>query len=133
MTPHPERIGPHDSIQVAAERMRGVNIGFLVVYDAPAGVVGVVTDRDITVRATAAGRDPTTEVREVMTTQALGCYDDDSVERAAALMVRHAVRRLVVLDRAQELVGVLSVDDVAHALGSAPVAGDVLRLTSTPL
>jgi CBS domain-containing protein len=114
--------------------MRGLNIGFLVVYEAPAGAIGVITDRDITVRGTASGRDPTTtEVREAMTTNVVTCYDDEVLEDAAWLMERHAVRRLVVLDRARQVVGIVSVDDLARALGSERLAGEVLRETSEPV
>ena len=130
MTPNSAWIGPHETLQAAAQSMRGLNIGFLVVSEAPAGVVGVITDRDITVRATAQGRDPTTtEVHEAMTTNVVTCYDDEVIEDAAWRMERHAVRRLVVLDREGHLVGVLSVDDIARALGSERLAGQVLRET----
>ena len=131
MTADPARIGPHDTLQTAAQLMRRHNVGFLVVYEAPAGVVGVITDRDITVRATAEGRDPTmTEVRDGMTNNVVTCYDDESVEDAAWRMQRHAVRRLVVVDRAKHLVGIVSVDDIARALGSERLAGQVLQRES---
>jgi CBS domain-containing protein len=133
MTRDPTRIDPHDPIQLAAQRMKSASVGFLVVYAPPAGVVGVITDRDITVRATAEGRDPaTTEVRETMTAQVVTCYDDSALEDAAEIMERHALRRLVVVTRAHELIGVLSVDDVAQALGGERLAGDVLHHASRP-
>lgn len=133
MTADPARIGPHDTLQTAAEAMRRHDIGFLVVYDAPTGVVGVVTDRDITVRATAEGRDPTrTEVRDAMTNNVVTCHDDDSIEDAAWRMQRHAIRRLVVIDRAKHLVGIVSVDDIARALGAERLAGQVLRESGEP-
>ncbi len=133
MTPSSAWVGPRQTLQAAAQSMRGLNIGFLVVSEPPAGIIGVITDRDITVRATAQGRDPaTTEVREAMTTNLVTCYDDETLEDAAWRMERHAVRRLVVLDRAGRLVGVLSVDDLARALGFERLAGQVLRETSEP-
>jgi CBS domain-containing protein len=133
MTADAERISAHDSLQLAARRMKALSVGFLVVYAPPVGVVGVITDRDITVRATAEGRDPvTTEVREAMTSQVVTCYDDESLEDAARIMERNALRRLIVLDRSRELVGVLSVDDVAQAIGAEGLAGDVLRHVSHP-
>jgi CBS domain-containing protein len=134
MTPDPVWISPHEMLRTAAQRMKALNIGFLVVYDVPTGVVGVITDRDITVRAVAEGLDPaSTQVREAMTTHVASCYDDDDLEDAAWLMERKAVRRLVVLNRAHELVGVLSLDDVARALGAERLAGHVLHHTSTPI
>ncbi len=133
MAGDPARIGPHDTLQNAAQLMRGRNIGFLVVYDPPAGVVGVITDRDITVRAIAAGRDPrTAEVREAMTNHVVACHVDDSLEDAAWRMQRQAVRRLVVVDDEAHLVGIVSVDDLARALGAERLAGQVLRDSSEP-
>lgn len=133
MTADPARIGPHDTLQAAAQSMRRNNIGFLVVYEAPAGVVGVITDRDITVRATAQGRDPTTtEVRDAMTANVITCHDDDTLEDAAWRMQRHAIRRVVVIDHERQLVGILSVDDIARALGAERLAGQVLRESGEP-
>ena len=133
MTADPARIGPHDTLQAAAQSMRRNNIGFLVVYEAPAGVVGVVTDRDITVRATAQGLDPTrTEVRDSMTANVITCHEDDTLEDAAWRMQRHAIRRVVVVDHERQLVGILSVDDLARALGAERLAGQVLRESGEP-
>jgi len=128
MTRGAERIQPHATLQTAAASMSWHNVGFLVVYEPPTGVVGVVTDRDITVRATAAGRDPVrTEVREVMSAEAVTCRDTDSVETAAIAMERRSIRRLVVLDGSDGLVGVVSIDDIARALGADWLAGELLR------
>jgi CBS domain-containing protein len=76
-------------------------------------VTGVITDRDITVRVTAEFKDPThTPVREVMSDCSY-CFDDQDIEDACFTMEEKHVRRLLVFDRAHELVGVLSLDDVA--------------------
>jgi CBS domain-containing protein len=133
MTAEPVSIGPRATLQDAAQSMRNLNIGLLVVFEDPGGVLGVVTDRDITMRATAQGRNPaTTAVREVMTANAVTCHDYDLIVDAAWLMKRHAVRRLLVLGRDEQLVGVVSVDDIARALGAERLAGQVLRDTSEP-
>ena len=66
----------------------------------------VITDRDITIRAVAKGSDPTvTTVREVMTPQVLSCFENDEVEEAARIMQENQVRRIMVLNEANELVG----------------------------
>src|SRR5262249_9662610 len=102
-----------------------------VVYDALGGIVGVVTDRDIAVRAAAAGRDPvTTEVREVMTVDVASCRDSDDVESAAHAMERRRVRRLVLGAHADGLVGVVSLDDIARTMGADRLAGVVARHTA---
>ncbi len=131
MTANAERIAPHASVQAAARSMKARNIGLVVVYDPVFGVVGVVTDRDIALRAVAMGRDPmTTEVREVMTTDVATCCDTDDVETAAHAMERRCVRRLVVLDSDGALVGVVSLDDIARTFGADWLAGALARHTA---
>jgi CBS domain-containing protein len=132
MTRRAETTGPEETIERAAERMRDFNIGILPVCHHDR-LIGVVTDRDITVRATAAGRGPgRTTVREVMTHQVFTCFEDDDLAGAAALMEQRAVRRLLVLDRDMRLVGVLSVDDVARAVGQARLAGEIVEQAAEP-
>ncbi len=73
------------SVQQAATTMAGADVGALPVWDGEQ-VIGMVTDRDITVRATADGREPDSEkVRDVMTPRVLFCYEDEDLEKAAAL------------------------------------------------
>ncbi len=125
MSASAERIHPHDTIQQAAKRMKDADIGFLIVYDAPAGVVGVLTDRDLALRAVAAGRDPvTTEVYEVMTSRVVTCQDEDEIADAGHVMEAAGIRRLIVLSSDRELVGVLSVDDL---VGAERIAGEVVH------
>jgi CBS domain-containing protein len=97
----------------AAVKMHALDLGALPVV-AHGRLVGMLTDRDITVRVTALGRDATrTTVREVMTPGAITCFDEDELEAAAATMARDGVRRLVVLDADLRAVGMLSVADIA--------------------
>jgi len=107
-----EIIRPDATLQEAAAAMRRHLIGMLPVYDG-SRLVGVVTDRDITVRATAEGRQPHARVEEVMTPSVTTCYEDQLVIDAALLMQGSQVRRLVVLDRDERPVGVLSLSDLA--------------------
>ena len=125
MTAPVETIDADDTVAAAARRLRDANVGILPVLDR--GVLaGVVTDRDLVVRVVAAGRNPdTTAVRDVMTEGVAICCDDDTIATATAIMVRKAVRRLVVLDRDGHLAGVVSVDDVAALAADAGAAAPI--------
>jgi len=127
-----EFVHPETTIQDAAERMRLHDLGFLPVCDQER-VLGVVTDRDITVRATAEGRDSEiTAVREVMTDNAIFCFEDDDVRDAAQMMRTQQVRRLLVLDHEQRLVGIVSLGDLAIATKDEELAGYTLEGVSEP-
>jgi CBS domain-containing protein len=76
-------------------------------------LLGVITDRDIAVRAVAEGRDPSTLVREIMSEEVVWAGEDDSVEDAARIMSDHQIRRLPVVDEDQHLVGIVSIGDFA--------------------
>src|SRR5574341_1149086 len=97
MTKNVEVVHPDDTLKEAAQKMRVRDIGFLPVYEG-GRVVGVVTDRDLILRATAEGENPNTRIgQQFITTPVVSCYDDDSVEEAAKQMEEHQVRRLIVL------------------------------------
>src|SRR4051812_22201343 len=99
MTRDVEVIHPDATLDEAATKMDALNIGPLPVRDGQR-LVGVVTDRDITVRATSAGRDPkSTRVRDVMTRDVVYCFDDEDIRDAANVMEEKQIRRLVILDR----------------------------------
>lgn len=122
-----ETIHPTATLRDAAERMRQHNIGALPICDA-GRVIGMLTDRDITVRATALGRDPNrTMVHEVVSRDVACCNVDDDVRRVAEEMRMRAVRRMPVLDRYGNLLGVVSIDDLAPALGDARLIAEVLE------
>lgn len=132
MTGEVRVIAPHSTLQEAADTMRALDVGFLPVCDGER-LVGMVTDRDITVRATAAGSDIwETRVRDVMTQAVIYCYEDQDVAVAARLMKEKQVRRLVVLNRDKRLVGVLSLDDVAVKTGDEMVGGNTLEGVAWP-
>jgi CBS domain-containing protein len=102
-----------DTLQQAAQKMKSLNIGSLPVCDGDA-MVGVVTDRDITVRGVAAGMVPQEAlVSEVMTADVRWCSANDSVQQAMDLMGEAQVRRLAVLDENRKIVGVVSLGDLA--------------------
>jgi len=132
MTPEVVSIAPGASLMEAARLMRGLDVGPLPVSD-QGRLVGVVTDRDITVRATAEGRDPrTTEVREVMTPRVVFCQENDEVQKVARLMQDKQLRRLLVVDGERRLVGIVSLGDLVLHTGNDVLAGKTLGKVSEP-
>lgn len=132
MTPRAETIGPEETLQAAAVKMRTLNVGALPVKEND-HLVGMVTDRDLAIRGAAPGRDPThTPVREAMTPQVVWCFEDQDTIEAARIMEDKAIRRLMVLDRQERLVGVLSVDDLAAGARQERLAGQVLDSAVAP-
>lgn len=131
MTRTVEVINLDATLDMAGERMRALDIGVLPVEDGDE-LVGVITDRDMAVRAISHGLDPkTASVREVMTPDVVSCFEDQSLEEAAAVMAAYRIRRLVVLNRAKRLVGIISLDDVAAGAESPALAGETLVRTSS--
>ena len=132
MTRDVEVIGPEATIREAAAKMKALDVGPLPVCDGRR-VLGMLTDRDLTVRATAQGRDPnTTRVREVMTADVIACDEDDDVKKAAKIMQQEQVRRLLVLDRDKQLVGIVSIGDLAVEAGDDKLIGQTLEEISEP-
>ena len=102
----------------AAKRMRDEHIGAMPVVpvEEPDRPVGMVTDRDIVVRAVAENRLPSNAaVSTVMSEGVYTCFDDSSIDDAARIMAEHQVRRLPVLDRDGRLVGIISIGDIARS------------------
>jgi CBS domain-containing protein len=123
---------PDDSLQFAAKKMRDLNIGFLPVCDGE-DLVGVISDRDIIIRALADGMDVNIMLgRDMMTTPALYCFEDQDVSEAAKIMEENQIRRLVVLSREDKrLVGVVSLGDLARN-ETTDRSGRVLKKVSEP-
>lgn len=122
----------HMPLDKAAEQMKDLNVGSLPVCDSDR-LVGMITDRDITVRATSLSLDPaTTTVAEIMTPVIHFCYDDQSIEEAATLMKEKQIRRLPVLDRNRRLVGIVSLGDLAVQGGDDTLSGETLERISEP-
>lgn len=106
-------VRPDETLQRAAELMSRLDVGALPVYDGQ-GLVGIVTDRDITVRATAYNKRPDeTPVGDVMSEQTLSCTEHDEIDDVAQRMGDAQVRRLPVLNREGEIVGIVSLGDLA--------------------
>ena len=132
MTKGLEEIGPQTTLQEAAQKMKSNDIGALPVCEND-HLLGMITDRDIAIRAVAAGKDPgKTCVREAMTSGAVWCYDDDDVREAARIMEEKQIRRLMVFDHNKRAVGIVSLGDLATRLGDDRLSGEALQQVSQP-
>ncbi|MGH7873156.1 MAG: CBS domain-containing protein [Candidatus Binatia bacterium] len=125
-----ETIQSTDTLEQAAAKMREIDVGSLPVCDGDQ-LIGMITDRDITIRAVAGGNEPAVAtVGEVMTPEVLWCFEDEEVEEAARIMQEHQVRRILVLNQAKELVGITSLGELATATGNRLLAGETLESVS---
>ena len=117
-----ETISPDATIEEAAQQMRDGDYGVLPVGD-DENLIGIITDRDIAIRAVAEGKDVDTPVSEVMSEGVVCANEDDSVEEAAQIMSDHQIRRLPVVDSDGKLIGIVSIGDFAvEASDLGPVA-----------
>ena len=118
------------SIEEAAQIMELEDVGSLPVVDADGRLLGIVTDRDIAVRAVSRGRDPSTPVGDVASNDVITVTPEDDLDAALDQMARHRVRRLPVV-HGDMLVGMLAQADVARN-GNDKSVGEVVALISTP-
>ena len=109
-----ECVSPQTPLQDAARKMRDQNVGFLPVCDDRMHALGVLTDRDITVRAVADGLSPTSRVEQVFTAEVVACRPDDDVGHARDLMARHQKSRIMCIDDSGRIQGVISLSDLAE-------------------
>lgn len=131
MTADVDIVTPSAKVSDAAEKMRNLNVGSLPVLDQQ-NLVGIITDRDITVRVTADGGSPDSiTVSQVMSKDVVSVSPDTDLDDAARLMANHQIRRLPVVDNGK-LVGMLSLGDVATEPGERKNAGAALTNISFP-
>jgi CBS domain-containing protein len=124
---------PTASLMDAARQMKKLDIGCLPVCGDEERLIGMITDRDIVVRAVADGRDlEETKVQDVMTPDIQFCMENQPVEHAAHIMRERQIRRLVVLDGNRRLAGIVSLGDLAVDIGDEHVAGLALEGVSQP-
>lgn len=110
-----EWVSPDTPVRVLANIMREQDIGAIPIGENDR-LIGMVTDRDVTVRALANGRDVSAvTARDVMAKGIVWCRDADDVSRAANIMQSKQIRRLAVIDKSRRMVGILSLGDVSHA------------------
>jgi CBS domain-containing protein len=111
-------IAPDDSVAKAADRMRQRTVGSLIVVDAARHPIGIITDRDLVIRALADARDAdSTPVSEVMTPDIVVAPRDTTIESALRLMREGPFRRLPIVDEQGALAGLVTVDDVLIGIG----------------
>jgi CBS domain-containing protein len=122
MTREVEWVPPDASLQEAAQLMDSRNVGSLPICNGER-LVGLITDRDIVVRAVALGSSPSeTTVRECMTIDASYAFEDEDIDAALERMKALQIRRLMILNRDKKLVGVLALGDIATEPDAAPSA-----------
>ncbi|MBX3540742.1 MAG: CBS domain-containing protein [Chelatococcus sp.] len=121
---------PDDTIQQAARIMAEIDAGIVPVGDNDR-LVGMLSDRDIAVRAVAQGKDPSTPIGEVMTRDIKYCFEDEDAEEVCQNLGDQQIRRIPVVDRAKRLVGILSLGDIATSNGVSGV-GETLAAISRP-
>jgi CBS domain-containing protein len=127
-----ETVSPDTRIQEVARKMKELDIGAVPVCSGRR-LLGMITDRDIAVRAIAEGRDPReTPVSDAMTDQVIFCYQDQDVEDARQLMEQYQIRRLPVVDEQDQLVGIVSLGDIAVRSDDESATGETLREVSEP-
>jgi CBS domain-containing protein len=122
---------PTETIRQAARMMAEIDAGVLPVGESDR-LVGMITDRDIAVRAVAAGKSPDTPIREVMSSDVCYCFDDQEIGDVATNMADIRVRRLPVVNRDKRLVGILSLGDIALADNQDQPAVEALCGISEP-
>src|SRR5688500_18338565 len=130
MTPTVKVARPNETIFCAARAMRSMNVGALPVCDGDR-LVGMVTDRDITIRSVADGADPKqTLVKDSMSPEIVYCFEDQDAHEAERIMQEKHIRRLPVLDRDKKLVGILSLGDLAIRTHDTLTVGETLERVS---
>jgi CBS domain-containing protein len=129
MTRDAATIGSSQSIREAAKMMDELNVGSLPVCDGEQ-LVGMVTDRDIVVRAIAAGVAPESPVQDIVSGPANWCFEDEDVDVARRTMADAQIRRLPVLDREKHLVGIIALGDLATTADGG--TSSTLAAVSTP-
>jgi CBS domain-containing protein len=131
MTADVQMANPNQPISAAAKMMAECDCGAIPVNENDR-LAGMITDRDIAVRAVAAGKGPDTPIREVMSEGICYCYEDQDISEVASNMAAIQVRRLPVLSRDKRLVGILSLGDIAKADADAEICSQALSGISEP-
>lgn len=122
-------VSPEDTVEVAAQKMRDWNVGFLPVCDPSKKVLGTLTDRDIAIRLVAESRPPSTRVQDVMTHEIVACKPADDIRRAEQLMGKHRKSRIMCVDDDGVLVGVISLSDIAQSENGAQAMRTMRQIT----
>jgi CBS domain-containing protein len=130
MTREVRIVDPAETLQDAARTMADIDAGFLPVRENDR-LIGIITDRDIAIRAVGTGRGPEAKIREVMSGEVRYCFDDEDVDDVLQNMAEQQIRRLPVVDRNKRLVGIVSITDLA-ASGDPALSGETLGEIARP-
>jgi CBS domain-containing protein len=132
MTCNVETINSEASLVEAAGKMRSLEVGALPVWE-NGKLIGMITDRDITVRAVAEQKDPSsTSVRQIMTPEVSCCCEDDDIHEAGRMMEEESIHRLLVVNSENDPVGFVSLSDLAVKSHDEHLAYEVLERISEP-
>ncbi|MGH9319735.1 MAG: CBS domain-containing protein [Vicinamibacteria bacterium] len=126
---------PSESLDQVAKKMESADIGPVPIVEDQTNrkLIGMVTDRDLALRAVARGLDPkTTRAEEVMSRDIVTCNGNEDVQKALDLMGKHQVRRLPIADSDGRLVGIISQADVATRLGESEKTAEMVEEISEP-
>lgn len=133
MTHNIKMIPSDATAKEAAEMMKALDVGALPISENEQ-VMGIITDRDIVVRVVAEGHDPAdTMVKFVMTKDVATCREEDEVQQAARLMESRQIRRLLVLNKENQVCGIVSLGDIAVDTEDKNLSGEILREVSEPV
>lgn len=133
MNSNVETIDPSASLRDAAKRMANNDYGVLPVVD-QGDLIGMITDRDICIRAVAEGDDPdNTEVRSVMSEGVITCREDQPVSEVARLMQERQVRRIPVVDNSKNIIGIVTLGDLAVLSEDDMRVAETVEEVSQPL
>lgn len=130
MTKKPEFLSPSATLKQAADQMRSHDYGFLPIGENDR-LVGALTDRDITIKAVAAGWDPNKKtVKEVMHKGVHYCMESDTLEKVIAQMEKLQVRRLIVLNANKRMTGIISLGDIATKCKNSKLCSELTEAVS---
>jgi len=133
MTPGVAAVDADTNLLDAAKQMKEKDIGLLPVMSGDR-ILGVLTDRDLVIRAVAEETDlKKTKVSDIVSDKPVVIHPDDTVDHAAKMFAQHQVRRIIVVDETQRPVGVLSLGDLAVEISDDQMVSNVLRQISKPL
>jgi CBS domain-containing protein len=121
---------PTDTVTKAAQLMKSKDVGSVPVVDnnQTKKLLGIVTDRDLTLAIIAEGRDPrTTKVEDVMTRSVITCRAEDSVQEALDAMAEYQLRRIPVVDKDNKLVGIIAQADVATRVNHPEKTAEIVK------
>jgi CBS domain-containing protein len=130
MTKNPVSALPGDTVTSVAQLMKERDIGPVPIVEDKISkrLIGIVTDRDLALKVVAGGRDPnTTLVQDVMTTEVVTCREDDDIESTLDSMARNQLRRILVVDGDNHLVGIIAQADVATRMDEPERTAEVVK------